>query len=169
MSYYMWSPYYGNKPMAGTVYIFIMINSHILLGSFPSPYSSAHSFTKQLTCLFPVSLTSQQIPWKQWELGLLLLLLLLFLLVLVLLAFSVEHGKDQEFGNDPWYMRACKVTSVMGCRAPLSTGFSREEYWSGLPCPPPWDLPNPHLSFLQHSQAGSLPLTPSGKPQLLQY
>jgi len=21
-------------------------------------------------------------------------------------------------------------------------GFSRQEYWSGLPCPPPWDLPN---------------------------
>ena len=27
--------------------------------------------------------------------------------------------------------------------APLSMGFSRQEYWSGLPCPPPGDLPNP--------------------------
>ena len=27
-------------------------------------------------------------------------------------------------------------------QAPLSTGFSRQEYWSGLPCPPPEDLPN---------------------------
>ena len=27
-------------------------------------------------------------------------------------------------------------------QAPLSTGFSRQEYWSGLPCPPPGDLPN---------------------------
>ena len=26
-------------------------------------------------------------------------------------------------------------------QAPLSTGFSRKEYWSGLPCPPPGDLP----------------------------
>ena len=26
--------------------------------------------------------------------------------------------------------------------APLSVGFSRQEYWSGLPCPPPGDLPN---------------------------
>ena len=25
----------------------------------------------------------------------------------------------------------------------LSMGFSRQEYWSGLPCPPPEDLPNP--------------------------
>ena len=27
--------------------------------------------------------------------------------------------------------------------APLSMGFSRHEHWSGLPCPPPGDLPNP--------------------------
>ena len=34
---------------------------------------------------------------------------------------------------------------------PLSVGFSRQEYWSGLPCPPPGDLPNPgikHTSFM---------------------
>ena len=28
-------------------------------------------------------------------------------------------------------------------QGPLSVGFSREEYWSGLPCPPPEDLPDP--------------------------
>ena len=39
-------------------------------------------------------------------------------------------------------------------QAPLSMGFSRLEYWSGLPCPPPRDLPNPgteprsHASFI---------------------
>ena len=27
-------------------------------------------------------------------------------------------------------------------QAPLSMGFSRQEYWSGLPCPPPGDLSN---------------------------
>ena len=30
-------------------------------------------------------------------------------------------------------------------QAPLSVGFSRQEYWSGLPCPPPPDLPNPGI------------------------
>ena len=30
----------------------------------------------------------------------------------------------------------------MGCTLPLSLEFFRQEYWSGLPCPPPWDLPN---------------------------
>ena len=30
-------------------------------------------------------------------------------------------------------------------QAPLSMGFSRQEYWSGLPCPPPGDLPHPGI------------------------
>ena len=29
---------------------------------------------------------------------------------------------------------------TIACQAPLSRGFSRQEYWSGLPCPPPGDL-----------------------------
>ena len=30
-------------------------------------------------------------------------------------------------------------------QAPLPMGFSRQEYWSGLPCPPPEDLPDPGI------------------------
>ena len=30
-------------------------------------------------------------------------------------------------------------------QAPLSMGFSRQEYWSGLPCPPSGDLPDPGI------------------------
>ena len=30
-------------------------------------------------------------------------------------------------------------------QAPLSMGFPRQEYWSGLPCPPPGNLPNPGI------------------------
>ena len=33
-------------------------------------------------------------------------------------------------------------------QAPLSMGFSRQEYWSGLPRPPPWDLPDPGIEPL---------------------
>ena len=32
-------------------------------------------------------------------------------------------------------------------QAPLSVGFSRQEYWSGLPCPPPGDLPDPGIKL----------------------
>ena len=53
-------------------------------------------------------------------------------------------------------------------QTPLSIEFCRQEYWSGLPCPPPGIFPaqglNPHLLHLQHWQAGSLPLVLPGKP-----
>ena len=50
--------------------------------------------------------------------------------------------------------------------APLSMGFSRQEYWSGLPFPSPGDLP--HLGMEPRSpalQADSLPFEPPGKPR----
>ena len=34
--------------------------------------------------------------------------------------------------------------------APLSVGFSRQEYWSGLPCPPPGHLPHPGIELAPH-------------------
>ena len=33
----------------------------------------------------------------------------------------------------------------VGCHFPLSMGFCRQEYWSGLPFPSPWDLPDPGM------------------------
>ena len=44
-------------------------------------------------------------------------------------------------------------------------GFSRQKYWSGLPCPPPGDLPNPGLEPRSPTlQVDSLPSEPTGKP-----
>ena len=34
------------------------------------------------------------------------------------------------------------------CQAPVSMGFSRQEYWSGFPYPPPGDLPNPGIKLM---------------------
>ena len=45
----------------------------------------------------------------------------------------------------------------VACQAPLSMGFSRQEYWSGLPCPPPGDRPDPGIkptSLLSPALAG---------------
>ncbi|CAI9177612.1 unnamed protein product [Rangifer tarandus platyrhynchus] len=66
------------------------------------------------------------------------------------------------------YTCTCLVASVMSdCvtlwtvahQAPQSTGFSRQEYWSGLTCPPSGDLPDPGIESLSHTllhwQAGS--------------
>ena len=45
-------------------------------------------------------------------------------------------------------------------QAPLSIGFSRQEYWSGLPFPSPGDLPNPGINPASPTlQVDSLPLS----------
>ena len=50
------------------------------------------------------------------------------------------------------------------CQAPLSMAFSMQEYWSGLPCPPPEGLPDPRIKLLSPVspalQANSLPTEP---------
>ena len=40
-------------------------------------------------------------------------------------------------------VQLCATLWTVAHQAPLSMGFSRQEYWSGLPCHPPGDLPNP--------------------------
>ena len=61
------------------------------------------------------------------------------------------------------------VTSwTVAHQAPGSTGSSRQEYWNGLPCPPPGDLPDPGIEStslcLLHWLVDSLPLAPPAKP-----
>ena len=63
------------------------------------------------------------------------------------------------------------IKYTVACQAPLSMEFFRQEYWSGLPLPPPGIFPSPGsnlhlfgLLHLLHWQAGSLPLAP---PDLL--
>ena len=47
-----------------------------------------------------------------------------------------------HFSHAQLFVTPCTVA----CQAPLSMGFSRQEYWSGLPCPPPGNLPNPEIT-----------------------
>ena len=42
-------------------------------------------------------------------------------------------------------LQAFQTPWTAALQAPLSMGFSRQEYWSGLPCPPPGDLPDPGI------------------------
>ena len=49
-------------------------------------------------------------------------------------------------------------------KVPLFMRFSRQEYWSGWPCPPPGDLPNPGIEPVSPAlQVGSLPTESPGK------
>ena len=60
------------------------------------------------------------------------------------------------------------VTWIIAYQAPLSTGFSRREHWSGLPVPSPGDLPDPGINCASPvpptMQENSLQLSHPGKP-----
>ena len=69
----------------------------------------------------------------------------------------VSHSAVSDFVT-PW---------TVAHQAPLSLGFSRQEYWSGLPRPPPGDLPSPGIEPRSPAlQADSLPSEPPGKPHV---
>ena len=61
------------------------------------------------------------------------------------------------------------ILCTVACQASLSMGFSRQECWSGLPCPPLGDLPDPGIksaSFMSSALAGGffIPPVTTGKP-----
>ena len=59
------------------------------------------------------------------------------------------------------HVELCVTPWTVAHQAPLSMGFSRQEHWSGLPCPPPGDLPNQGIKPMSPAapalQAESLP------------
>ena len=59
---------------------------------------------------------------------------------------------------------------TIACQAPLSMGFPRQEYWSGLSFPPPRDLPDPGIEPTSPAlQEDSLPLSHLGGPKEVFY
>ena len=48
---------------------------------------------------------------------------------------------------------------AIALQAPLSIGFPRQEYWSGLPFPSPGNLPNPGIKPVSPALAGIFPVT----------
>ena len=67
-------------------------------------------------------------------------------------ACMLSHFSRVRLFETPW---------TIACQAPLSMDFSRQEYWSGFPCPPSGDLPNPGVKHRSPIlQADSLPSKP---------
>ena len=58
------------------------------------------------------------------------------------------------------YLALCDPMDYIAHQAPLSVEFSRQEYWSGLPFPPPGDLPNPGIKLWSPALQAESP----GKP-----
>ena len=77
----------------------------------------------------------------------------------LLSGYVLSHFSRVQFSVTLW---------ALAHQAPLSVGYSRQEYWSGLPCPFPVDLPNPgieHPSLASPAlQADSLALSHLGAP-----
>ena len=53
-------------------------------------------------------------------------------------------------------VQLCAALWAVALQAPRSMGFSRQEYWSGLPCPPPGDLPNVFILATRNAGLNSL-------------
>jgi len=53
-----------------------------------------------------------------------------------LLPHALQEALPADHASTPW---------TVAYQAPLSVGFSRQRYWSGLPFPSPEDLPNPGI------------------------
>ena len=63
-------------------------------------------------------------------------------------------------------VRLCANSWTIAYQAPRSMGFSRQEYWSGLPFPSPGDLHNPGIEPRSPAlQTDALPSEPPGKPK----
>ena len=119
----------------------------------------AHLLTMCLTVYFkPIGETlhrKKKIPFKTW----------------LLIDNAPGHIRSLlEAGC--WWWFSCSVVSDSGDpwtiapQSPLSMGFSRQEYWSGLPFPSPGDHPNPGIKPGSSTlKANSLPSEPPGKPQ----
>ena len=57
------------------------------------------------------------------------------------------------------------ASQAVACQAPLSMGFPRQEYWSGLPFPSPGDLLSPETESESSALAGGFStIEPPGKP-----
>ena len=88
-----------------------------------------------------------------------------------------KFNKSEGYGNrtEQNKVHACldaqpcpTLCDPRDCRppAPLSMGFPRQEYWSGLPFPPPGDIPDPGMESMSSAlQVDSLPLSHAGNSQ----
>ena len=88
----------------------------------------------------------------------------------------VKHFTKESWQYMTWWWISQVIPSVLShfssiwlfvtlctvaCQSPLSIGFSRQGYWSGLPFPPPGDLPYPGIKPVSPAFAGRFFITGS--------
>ena len=68
--------------------------------------------------------------------------------------YNKKCVKTKKVGGSGLVTRSCPTLATpwtVACQAPLSMGFSRQEYWSGLPFPSAGGLPDPGVSCIAGS------------------
>ena len=87
-----------------------------------------------------------------------------------------ERLSDGYMASLWYFVHQFSLVQMLSCvqlfahQAPPSMGFSRQEYWSGLPFPSPRDLPNPGIKPMSPTlQADALTSEPPGKPYHITY
>ena len=71
--------------------------------------------------------------------------------------FPVTSLGSSMYGVGGLITQSCPTLATpwtVACQAPLSMGFSRQEYWSGLPFPPPGDPLDPGIEPMSLALAG---------------
>ena len=53
------------------------------------------------------------------------------------------------------HVQLCATLWTSACQVPLCKGFSMQEHWSGLPCPPPGNLPDPGIETTSLTPPGA--------------
>ena len=78
----------------------------------------------------------------------------------------VLYKSEVSFGGGGLVAKSCPTLATPWPIARQDMGFSKQEYWSGLPFPSPGDLPDPGIEPRSLAlQAESLPTELQGKPQ----
>ena len=114
-------------------------------------------------CIPFISRAKQTVGWRLWDVGKVPTVLDPGVPALRMMAYCVCVCVCSVMSYSfvtPW---------TIACQAPLSMEFSSQEYWSGLPCPPLGNLPDPKTeptSLASPVLAGRFFTTaPSGKPE----
>ena len=79
-------------------------------------------------------------------------------------------GLESLWGHKEWShftcVQLCVTLWTITHQARLSMGFSKQEYWSGLPCPPSGDPPNPGMEHTPLMSSVLYTKRPMGSPSL---
>ena len=83
----------------------------------------------------------------------------------MLMASGFQNGDEAVVVQPPSRVQLFAAPWVVALQVPPSMGFSRQEYWTGLPSPSPGDLPNPGIELQSPAWAGGF-FTPGALKEL---